>query len=441
MAITQIGTTGGNQGLFNRLGKLLKIAALADTYRLTTLPGAVEAAMVLFDGTTVAVRDTADELLPLLSELVEVNNPGDVQSIAEAVVIQMINADNPRPDLSVDEALAELMKQVNASGNYVDANTVSASVTQTSLDGNGVVLASTLDARGRTMQNLLAEDLEIRSDGSSLEVLGEPAVDRFSEKWPKGSGSRAELPLIQADGSNNILQNGSFDFNDDASFTWDLVEDTGGGFAIEDTIVYKAGGSAMRVTSNGSTLTHLRQEVTDQLSPETVYAVNLWTRLNATAAAGVATIRLHDGTSVLQDEAGNNCSFTIDLTALTTGYLPRNGFIRTPSVLPATVYFDILISTALTNTRIWYVDHLAMGEAERPSGDAKTPYLIAFEGSVPFSVEDGRPSGVTTFKVAVANNKAGEWQQGMERLFSMTSREYQLPTSGGGSEIDESLMA
>lgn len=441
MAITLVGTTSGAQGLFNRLGKLIKLGTLLDTHRVTTLPGAIEAAIALFDGSTAAVRDTADELLPLLNDLIDGNSPAGIQAIAEAVLIQMINADNPRPDLSVDEALAELIKQVEAAAYYVGTNTISTSVSQSNLDGNGVVIASTLDARGQTMENLVAEDLEIRSDGTSLTVLGEPAVERFSQLWPRGSGSRANLPLIQADGSGNLITNGSFDaWTASVPDGWTIP--TGSATVAEETsTVYKSGGSAVKITSDGSTLTHLRFDVTELLEPLTVYAVNAFMRVNATASAGTGGMRLHDGTGLVNDEAGNGNGFNIDLTALTTSYAARNGFFRTPAVLPATVYLDVVITVALQNTRIWYIDHLSLAEAERPSGDAKTPYLIAFEGSTPFSAEDGRPSGPSTFKVAVSNNKAGKWQQGMERLFNMSSRDLQLRTAASGTLINESLLS
>lgn len=442
MAITLVGTSSGDQGLFNRLGKLLKLMEALDTLRLTTLPDSIEAAIELFDGCDPEVREAADGLLPTLADLRAANNPTTLAAIAEAIVIQMVNEDSPRPDDSLEEALAQLIKQIVAAGDYVDATTVSVTITQTSLDGDGVVLGTVIDGLARTMQNLIAETLEIRGDDNNgLNVLGPQAVDRFDYRWPAGSGSNAVLPLIQADGEGNLLTNGSLDswtgvltLPDD----WDAI--TGGATINEESsVVYKAGGKALKITSDGATLTGVKQLV-DGLDGRTVYAVNLWAKMNTAPAAGVLTVDLYDGTSVLQDEAGNNCSFTIDLTTLGTTYVPKNAFFRMADPVPETVYLRLHLTTALTNTRILYIDHVALGAAERPSGDARTPYLIAFEGATAFSQDDGAPDGPTTFTAVTANNYAGEWQQGLDRLFDMASRELQLPTSGGGSEIAESLM-
>ena len=426
-------TLTGTGGLFTRLGKLAYVLDIVNTWRGTTLPAEVIDALETLDSENDIDIRAAFADLPSDYETARDALDSFVSALkdhAQALLIGMVDADNPLAAQEVADALAELKRQMlQATTHKVSANTVSATVTQTSLDGDGIVVASVYDARGYYLENLLAEDLELKvsdtttAGGEQITVSGEVAQsNKLAADWPLGSGASHTLTCVDP-ANDDVLTNGDFeDFTANLPDSWTAdVGVAGTDFAKESSTVYK-GTNCLSLTGDGSTLTGLSQSILANVDALDVLAVNLWLRRDGTsAAAGVLTIDLYDGSSVVADEAGTDNSFTIDLTALTTSFAAYSGVFRLPEPLPATLKLRVRLSTALTTSRVVYLDHLGVGKMAQPTSNSPgtTPYLCAFSGASNFSKDDytGGGDGSRVFKVASANDRACAWQEKFDQFF------------------------
>lgn len=444
MAITFVGTTPGDQGMFDRLGSIGGVVDDVDTLAGSDLPAGFENLLDLFDGCSTDVRASVDGALNTLAALQAGIRPGALAEIAASIVIDTTNADNPLTAETLLAALQETIRQMKAGSFKVATNAVSASVTQSGLTGNGVCVASVKNGDGVDMQNLLAEDLEVRVESATeLTVQGEIAEpDKLSHAWPKGSGANRSYTPIVVDSGDSLVANGALDtFTANVPNSWTLKSGTTAGthVAEEGTTVHTAGGKSLKMLGNGSTLAGIEQVLTG-LTAKTPLAFLLWLRMSTTPAAGVITVDLYDGSGVINDEAGNACSFTIACTGVSTTWLPFSGVFRLPDPVPASVKLRIYQSTAITNTHNAFIDDVVLAEMARPTDDARTPYLQFFDGTVPFSIDDNAPDGSGTFKIATANDRESAWQELFDRLFDMTALGLQLPITGS-TEISESLIA
>ena len=192
-----------------------------------------------------------------------------------------------------------------------------------------------------------------------------------------------------------------------------------------------SGARSLEFNSDGAELSQLRQKVT--LVRETVYAFNLYAKVDSVPAAGVITVDLFDGSAVINDQQGTANSFTIDCTALTTSFVAKNGFFRTPTVLPPIVYLRIHISTAVSNTTSVFIDHCCLQKATELY--AGGPFAAIFQGNTNFAAED-------TITIAATNDRAGAFQEWFERAFEMRANGLLLPSDTGGTEtVADSLIA
>lgn len=448
MAITLTGTGG----LFTRLGKLGHALNTINTARGTTIADEVIDAVETADADNdPAIRQALANLLPALtnSQAALGGTASVIRQAAVSLLVRMVDADNPLPEQSEAAALDELIRQVIAADSYVAANTISATGTQTSLDGDGKLVLSTKDVRGRPLENLIAEDLECRCLGGtagseSIEIRGEAAIaDRLHWLYPAGSGARRTITLVDPAGTSNLLTNGSFEtFESSAATGW--TADVGGWGTrwVEETSTVYAGDKAVELVGDGATLSQISQDITSKLAALTQYAFCMWLRRDGSAAgAGTLVVDLYDGSNVINDAAGTANSFSVDLTALTTSFVPYVGVFRTPTTLPGTVKLRMRLSTAITNSRSVYLDHAGLTRMVPVSANnpAVTPYVAGFSGASNFTVDDqtGGGDGSRVFKITTANNLAGKWQFLFHKLFNMGTRT--LPTSGD-SEISDALI-
>jgi hypothetical protein len=444
LAITFVGTSAGDQGQFNRLGKIGAIIDLIDTLAGTDLPTSFKDLLDLFDDCPVDVRASVEDGPQAMVGLQDAINPATLAEIAVRILIDMTHADSPLAQLTLLAAMQEVLRQLKAGSYKVTANTVAAAVTQSGLTGTGIAVASVKGVDGVEMQNLLQEELQVRVL-SATELLVEGRVaepDKLSHNWPQGSGASASYVPVAVDSADSYVQNGSLDaFTANVPDDWTLKSGTTAGthVAEEGTIVHTTGGKSLKILGNGSTLAGVEQVLTG-LEAKTQLAVIVWVRMSTTPAAGALTVDLHDGTNPINDEAGNANSGSIALTGVSTTWLPFTFSFRLPDPLPATIKLRIFQGTAITNTHNAYVDDVALAVMRQPTDDARTPFLQFFDGTVPFSVDDNAADGTGTFKIAVTNDRAGLWQQLFDRLFNMTGLGLQLPISGS-TTISDSLIA
>lgn len=212
-----------HDGLFDILGRAFHALGTLNTARLTTVPTEVKdflAQFKLHASSAELAWAEAMEGLPgsvsgwqgtgsILSEQVRRN--------CERLVIQAVKADAAQPEYTLARALAYLLDQMEADGDYVDGNTVSLTLTPAAGNEGDAAIASTEKrGDGRVQENLLAESIavEVTNDASAvsptIQFLGQAAeTNRLSHDWPKGSGAR--LSLTATDAAASLLSNGDFE--------------------------------------------------------------------------------------------------------------------------------------------------------------------------------------------------------------------------------------
>jgi hypothetical protein len=381
-----------------------------------------------------------------------------LKTLATNVIIEQVNADTPLSSKTISVALTELIRQMAASSDDVDANTVSVTVSTGSANvGNGRCAASVIGPDGKTLEYALAENIHVTATSDSglgatsgrepFSTQGEAAeTDTLSPDWPQGSGASATLTALDAGSTSSSLipANGDFD-------TW--TTNTPGTWTVDvgspGTDIFAAGASddfegdnALEFTgTGGSPLSGLSQALTIStaaMAPSTVYAFSCWVKKSAGLSAGVLSIALTDGSgTVVNDDAGTANNTTLAHGSMSTSYAHFSGFFRTPKVLPSALRIRVKVTTALTSGESVFVDHLCLARATQAY--TKGPYLAVFSGSTAFARGD-------TFTVAVSNNMGtgagGEFQSAFERLFGMRSLGLQLPSDAGGTEtVADSLIA
>jgi hypothetical protein len=453
MAVVLDSTTGGAEGLFNRLGRLIKaIQTILGEMEPTTsnsIADKINDVYGYFEQSPIEIREVVAGLVEIIRD-VQSNLAGPVEAlrdVAESTIVTMYDEDLTLPDRTLEEALEALVRQMLDGDYHVDANTVGASVTQTSLTGTGVVVTTTKLGNGLINQHLIAETARIRVDDNAnpgsetLSIRGQAATGLLAYDWPKGSGGSRQYTSLDAESGANLVANGAFE-----TFTvtntpddWTITVGTVGTTILQEASTVYKGSKALRIQGNGSQLTQIRQELTG-LEALRNYAINFWCRNSANPSTGVLQVDLFDGSSVINDEAGTANSFTVDLTTLGTSFVAKNGIFRLPDPLPTTVYLRLHLTTAEENAKSTYIDQLAMQLMEPVTTDGRTPDVAFFSGAVGWAIDDGGDQADNVFQIAVTNNRASDWQTWFERLFDTPSRGIQLRYAGSNL-INDSLIA
>lgn len=453
MAVT---LTGAN-GLFTRLGKIIDLINKINTHRSTDLTTEVQ------DIDDEYADDRRDLIDDLYTQSAQYRASADtfveqLRELAENTIIQMVYDDMGLTPQTIEAAMAELIRQMISSSDDVDGSAIGVTPAYDSLNnGDGKVAATVTDGDAKLTQYAFAETVALTctadsqtgnvTEGSeTFQAVGEAAVDPLTPEWPDGSAGSVEVTVITAteDAQNNLLTNSDFeDFTvaDDPD-QWALDVGTAGGTIFESGSpdIY-LGAKALRILGNGAQLTRVSQAFDDAgagtagvLLPNTVYAVNVVTKVSSVPAAGVLRVSLQDSTdTVLQDDAGTNLSYTISLPGETTTWAQHPQTFRTPRVIPAGCQFVIELTTALTNTVSVYIDEAALAPATRLY--AGGPFVGVFQGAEKWVLND-------RITLAVTNDAAGLFQQAFERLFGMRGMGLTLPyDTGGGETINDNLIS
>lgn len=445
----------GTGGLFTRLGKVGNIINVVNTFRGTTIVADVDELEDQYNND----RDLSQTVQPGLtghqsgmSAMLSI-----VQSVGRQTVIDMVSDDNPQEDRGLSTALTELKTQMESSGDDIDYNITSASsVAGGSNNGDGVVVLSTKNGDGLVKQHVVAEDILItctadsQSGGAtagneSFSVNGQVnTVDRLHWNYPQGSSASTTITGILASGDNatgNKLTNSDFE-----TFTvtntpdnWTIDVGSAGTEILEEATTIFEGSKALEIVGDGSTLTGISQIFDDStngtagtLSPNTLYSICLWMKVDVVPGAGVLTVDLYDGSSIINDDAGTANSFTVTLSSVTTSYVAYTGVFITPRLLPSTIRLRVRLSTALSTGSSLFIDHVSMGTmtelyAGGPSANVHT-------GTTIFLVDD-------FFTITAANDNASDWATMLQRLFDMRTLGIQLPYDTGAAEtIADSLL-
>lgn len=400
-----------------------------------------------------------------------------VQTLARNVTIDMVNTDSPLGTKSISNAMSVLIAQmvgasesVNASAPAAGAQTAATGVTSV---GNPVIVSSVKGGRGNLAEYVLPETIKFVCTNDNVASSGVANSEPFSatgqasapstldSTWPAGSGASTTLNVIDSTLSNqstaNLLQNSDYDTVTNANYAdnwvW-AVGTPGTDVTVQNSTTYTSTGYAAKITGDGSTLYTLRQTFNTTtstganaggtpavLAARTSYAVNVFYKLSADPAAGVLRLALVDGSgSVINDDSAVANSTTVSLPGVNdTNWHALSMVIRTPTNLPSTYKIELKITTALSNTVILYLDHMAMAAMKGLySSSAPTygggPQFAIFSGSTKPLIGD-------SWTVAITNTW-GEIQKGMQRIFDMNALGLQIPSdSAAGETVADSVVA
>lgn len=444
-------TLTGAGGLFTRLGKIGKAVNAQNEWRgmSGSLVGKALAAdfitpvLAQVDGDNANIRGTTKDLLNALATQLSSTGQGALlsalQTAAQNLIIQQVNADTPLSALSVKAAMTELIAQMTTGGYYVSPNTISAAVTPGGSNvGNGVLLTSTKDGAANAVQYLFNETINLSATSiatagaEQFTAVGAMAQsDYLSYLWPGGSGCATSIVACDPAVSGSVLTNGAFETFTVANTpdNWTITVGTAGTHIFKELTTIHKGAAGIKIVG-GATLTAIEQTIAG-LTPLTQYAVNLFAKVDVVPAAGVLTVELIDGSgTVINDNAGTANSFTVTLSGLTTSFAAKNAFFRLPATVPSTVKLRIRISTALSGGSNLFIDTCAMKLAT--SLYAGGPQAVLFAGATNYG-------GADTFSIAGSNNYAGKWQGMLNRLLNMPNLGLYMPTTGS-TLVNDSLL-
>lgn len=439
-------------GFFPRAGRILRVAYLHSQYQ-ATLPAAFTSLENQFEASLQTVGaigvNAADEMTRLSSGVM-----GFAREQTEQLVIETVRADQPSQSLDWVQAMREVIRQMEAGGVTVKANTITATPTALSGNvGNGVLIVSTKGGHGKVQENAIPETLRLTCVRDSYTgdatqgqetfgLVGAPVLaGTWDYDWPRGSGAATTADSLSADQdaieTGNLLTNSDFeDWSDDATpelSNWTLETGAWGTDAQRSTDANR--GSYALEFLPGATATAIYQEfdsddgTTADPGALTSYAVNLWLRkVSGTISAGVLTVELVNAAGTVQnDEEGVANSFTVDLTALTTTHAAFNAVFRV-NATPGTLRLRLRVSTALAGAS-FVADDVVFGPltAFYPGG----PGFATVSGATPFAGGDG-------WSIVVTNDYGGAtygatFQTGFDRVLNMRGNGLLLPSDAAPS--------
>lgn len=436
--------------------------------------------------------------------------------------------------LSDGESLDEFVRQFNVASS-VEASVVSATATPGSNTGTGTFLVSLRDARGKTSQLVLDEDLsvlatEVSDSGTVFRVRGALGARPMDWRYPGGSGVNFTMSPSNASSSTNVVPNGtisSVETNNancplgwiptdaDATATvttpesqqivvtgtpttgyWmvTVYDRIGRGYTtaplavgataaqVQSAIRSLRGFSQVEVTTSGTTpnftytvsfvgvpnpgtLTVVNQtdsgtftipvptspgetsifyrslKITGNGSEQTSfhipvspaapwqYVIHALLKKTGTVTDGVLEVSLRNGIdgTLLTDDSGNNCSGTVTLSGIGSGWYHFSAIVRTPTVMPPQTYLRLKCTTALNTGGFLWINGLSMLPMQQLY--AGGPSIAILDGDTAWAVNDSAT-------IAINNDYAGELQQWFDRFYNLKARGLQLNTSGSPTFAD-----
>ena len=436
---------------FAYLGRLAGLLNESDEYHGETLVSLADAVASEWDG----LEELIGRLYPTLDAAVQSGRgwAAYAKGLAQATLVELVRVDNPRPDLSLDTAIDEFLRQLASSGDCVARVFVDTSISaDPSNESNPCWVVSTKYPSGLETVYAFAEDLEaeVVADGQEgggattgserVRVRGEYtyAVDPLDPRWPMGSASSVSLTVVDPSldcqgGYGNWLRNGDFNEWEESSSAaeytpkyWrveagvagtNLFEDSSGYDDTAALVFYGDGTTNITVTQafGSTTGTPLNLRPLDQ------FAVLLRLKATTTGVSGTLRVALVDSSNaVTSDDQGNPNSFTCNLSLLSLSSWSRaSGVFRTPSVLPSGLKLQIRLTSPLGSGKTIAVDEVAMARMVPLYTGGPSVSLIA--ALAPAIRGDRWVIRVTS----TANEKS--WHRAFDRLFDGRARGKQLP--------------
>lgn len=209
-------------GLFNLLGKVFKAQGDVNTSRGTTIPADL-LNVITFHNKLTPTDGLEQAVQPVTGAIPGYQTGGNgtvslLQSYAQNLVVEMVNADSRQSDRTLKTALATLIAQMVAASASVESSTVTITATAGGSNaGTGVLLVSKKRGDGATQESLLAETITATVSGTgAAPTVGFASPSKASATlgadWPAGSGISRSLAAVDAtSGSGTVLVNGGFE--------------------------------------------------------------------------------------------------------------------------------------------------------------------------------------------------------------------------------------
>lgn len=395
------------------------------------------------------------------------NIGGILQTMAIQTVNRFVYRDAPRLNqtLTSDSTVAslqEIIRQMEQAGATVLAQTITATAGAIQGTGNGTFCLSVRrPSDGRVLENSFAETMNAICSADSytggatvgqetFSVTGTGSEGNvFAFDWPLGSNASTTISMIDG-GSNvtggNLLQNSSFaSFTSNLPDNWELITGTPGTDILEAVGAGYADGAALEFIGDGSTLVGIRQlfgdstGTTTEIEPVTQYAVCIFIRRGGTLATQ-GSLRLalvNENNQPLVDEAGITCVLDIDLTTVTTQWIPQVMAFRSPYVLPTGNMYLQLQFTVAPNAGVQiYMDRISLGFMTQIYLGG--PWIAGFSGNAPFIINDQSQIVVTNSRGAAGS--LSTFQTLLWRLIPQLGQNELLIPSSAAPSISDNLI-
>lgn len=446
-------TLTGSNGLFTRIGKILKVAEVVETQQ-ATLSAEIEDAIDEYSNADIGQIAALVNVTPAVQRDAASVYPLVRQAIAQTI-IDMVDADNPQPDASIETAVRELIRQMVAGSDDVDGETTSIAVTADGGNtGDGEIVMSTVNGDGDVLQHVRAEDIVIECDRDSsstgivsgreyFTVKGEAAVTAITDPlWPGGSGINTRIRVsdpsedAQNGAGRNILRNSDFEdwTTTDTPDYWSLTTGVASTDIFEHTAIKHRGSSCLRLQANSGIVPAITQTLGSSsgsprsLIPNTTYLIAY--RIDVTASStGDVRACVKKGATVL-----GTSSATVDVSTLTSSQWTH---VAAVFQSPATVGgYSVVVEwhVAPASAKDAFIDSLVLCPLTQVGGKGG-PFIAALPGETDWVCKDRAVAAVT-------NSRTGEIQRQLDRFLNLYPTGLQLPVDTGGSEtVADSLIS
>ncbi len=299
---------------------------------------------------------------------------------------------------------------------------------------------------------------------------GETSVDKKAYNWPKGSGASGSLTAANPTSSTAILTDGGLE-------DWGTpVTDTLTSWTPHTAALVTRGGTSPYngsyfaiLTGDGAQTLGLYQAITENVAPNTNYAVNFWIKVPTTTwdTTGTQTelrVGLVDGSGTLiADNAGVNQASNAVGTAASGGYIVATAaagastqlnatylnslaggswtrvslILRTPRYLPAVtrLEFKFITQTPLT-TEIVYLDDITMVEMTQLYDGG--PYAAIVAGATEFAAGD--TFTLTVVNATTALSATQTFVRNLDRTFDLAANGLRVVADGAASASDADAL-
>lgn len=471
MSLTYFGTGG----LFTRLGSLFGLAKKIRLFQIALVPTAnvtttgIRTTYANFAAGSGNIPQGSALIQPIADEERMAAVPRvsleDIRRCVHATIIETVNANSAIPIKTLPEALVELGVQMDTDAQRIEQTlfTIGAAAYGAQNVGTGAVVLSAECReligdrvnfttkltdfpciRPETVRITCVQDSRagaIRSGSELFRIQGQRAYDNLDRRWPGGSGhdyvqaaTSADIDASEAPGQNILTHSDFDDWSSNSPVNWTQNVGTPGTDAKATTTSMR-GANALEIVGDGATLTSLRQQLRTSagtlagLKPDTLYCISFWVRHGGVQpAAGVLAVRLYDGSSTL-----GSMTKSVTCSTITASYVQYTLQVMSPINVPSTVYCQVYLTTAVTNTRSVYVDELTISEMPRPAKGAWG--LLVFPGGTDWHVGDSST-------VALSFNVSGDLYLEMDRFCDLYNLGLAFPSTAVATppEILDSLI-